>query len=268
MHHTDLVIEEGGQLFVVNYGEITAVPATRPEALRQNSSAGQGLAYRVFGEGSEETDKMLAHIDSPMGMFLREVSTGTASYNPFQMSNYSIAIAGIAKSGGTHVQVFFGELGGAIAYAHKKFQTETKSACLSSQVLYINTGLGLVSPKLDLGNFSFYARTDLTLEGGIWIKQYSDGTNKTKNPAEGDVNIVSNTKVTAEYKKGPVKVVGTAGIEIMPSFATAFPRATDGSSAEGLGSTLGVLPNRVTTTLDVNYQVTPKVNLFLGPPLV
>lgn len=294
LNHTTLAIEEGGQLYVVDYGSITAVPATRAEALAQGKAAGAGLAYRVFGEDTEETDKMLAHLDTPMGMFLREVSTGTATYNPFQIANYSMANVGIAKSGGSQIRVFFGELpggdmitgvaanlagksklpagfslehhlGGAIAYAHKKFMTDVKTASLQSEILYINTGLGVVAPQLDLGKFSFTARTDITLEGGVWLKQYKDNYgNKESSPSNGDANLVSRTTVTGEYKGEKVSVKATASAEVMPSITTSFPSKTDGSSPGDITSTMGILPNRVTTTLDISYKIAPKVNLNLG----
>lgn len=293
LNHTDLVIEEGNQLYVVNYGSITAVPATSVEALRQHKSSGAGLAYRVFGEDTEVTDKMLAHIDTPMGMFLREVSTGVSSYNPMQMANYSMANVGIAESGGSQVRVFYGELpggdmitgvaanlagksklpkgftleshlGGAIAYAHKKFSTDRQTSSLHSEVLYINTGLGLVAPQLDLGKFSFSARTDLTLEGGVWIKQYADSNGVAKDGLSGDANIISRTTVTGEYKGDKVEVKASVTAEVMPTITTSFPSDTKGGNASDIFSTMGIGANTITTTVDGKYKVTPKINLNLG----
>lgn len=289
--HTNLVIEEQGQIFTVNYGEVTSVASTSSDPLKQNTSSSSGIAYRIFGEKDENTDKMLAHIDSPMGMFLREVSTGTSSYNPFQNANYSLASVGIAKGDNKHVQVFFGELpggdlitgvaanigaasklpagftleshvSGAIAYSHKKFATETKKSSLHSEVLYINTGLGLVSPKLHLGNFSLQAKTSLTLESGIWLKQLQGEAQMS--PFSGDLNIVSHSKVTGEYNTDKVSVVGSLGVEVMPSFATSFPKVTDGSSMEGFDKSLGILPNRTTASIDLTYRPTNKTSLNLG----
>jgi hypothetical protein len=283
LHHTVLVIEEAERVYVVNYGEVTSMPAGRAYVLRQNSSAGHGLAYRVFNEENERLDQMVAHIDSPLGMLLREVSTGRSSYNPLARPSYSLASLGMANQNNDQVRLFIGELGGndmitgiavnlsrvrqlpagfrleahissALAYTNQRFLVDARASSLTSQILYINTGLGIISPKLELGNFSLSASTRLTVEGGVWLKQYSDAMNSNYDPVEGDGNVSSRTTVSAEYNTRRLSLGVSTELEIMPSFRTAFPSVTDGSSADGFASSLGILPNRLTTSVRVNYR--------------
>ncbi len=295
LHHTDLVVENQGRINIISYGNITQNKPGQGDILAQNSkeTAGFGLAYRIFSDAGE-IDKMVAHIDTPMGKFLREVTTGVSSYNPFENSNYSAIISGLEKEGGSGVRLFFGELGQgdavmgvavdlkgvdklsadfslkrylgtSLSYAHKKFRVDSSSEELHSAVLYVNTGLGVLSPKLDLKGFTIQARSDLALEGGLWFKHYSAMGDSTKN-FEGDFNLISRTGVDATLKVSrKFKLDGQVEIELMPSFKTAFPQSTDGSSgAYGLPQTLGVLPNRITGSITGTYQITPQINIFSG----
>jgi len=294
LHHTNLLIEKDGKVYIVNYGKIEEVANGGLDAIRQNGSAGHGLAYRIYSEDGDETDRMVAHIDSPMGKFLREVTRGTISYNPFESNDHSMLSLGLDNQDGIQIKTFLGELGSgdvimgiavnlegktklpagfslehhfssALAYAHKNFRVDNKKEQLHSEILYINTGLGLVAPELKSGDFTFSARTDIALEGGAWIKQYSameDGDSHF----EGDGNIVSRTKLTVKYNPNEkVEVALSSELELMPSYITAFPKAADGSSGtDGLFETMSVLPNRLTNNLNIKYGTIDGVNVFLG----
>ncbi len=290
LHHTDMVIELDGQVYVVDYGSITQAPASRPDPLRQDGRMGHGLAYRIFGEGTEQTDRMLAHIESPLGNFLHEVSTGRSPYNPFAERNYSNFSAALQNQEGSQVRVFFGELGGtdlvmgvaanlrgiarlpagfsleghvsgAIAYAYRNYQVDGRRTSLNSEILYVHTGLGIISPRLQLGPVALQARTDLSLVGGVWYKHF-EGAERNW---EGDGNLVSRTGVTATYEGSRVRVQAQGMAEIVPSFTTAFPSSTDGSSGmDGLSSTLSILPNRIQGGLDLTLRTGTGYNPFVG----
>jgi len=293
LHHTNLLIERNGRVNIIDYGNITTSDPGQLDMLAQNRRGGHGLAYRIFTDDGE-IDSMVAHIDSPMGKFLREVSTGTSSFNPFESHDYTLVTAGLQNSSGSHVKLFFGELGGgdaimgvavnfsgvadlpagfslqgyisgALAYAHRTFHVDNTSESLHSGIIYINTGLGIVSPKLELSNFTFQARTDLVLEGGVWIKQYS-AMEDDDSRYEGDFNLVSRTRVDMTIRPTRnFQIAAGVELELVPSFRTAFPSSTDGSSGvDGLGQTLGVLPNRVTASLDATYTFPSGVDLTAG----
>lgn len=296
LHHTNLIIEDKGKINIIDYGEITVNNPGSIDILAQNSKSrsGHGLAYRIFSDDGE-IDKMVAHIDTPLGKFLREVSTGNASYDPFVNTNYTTITAGINNQEGTAIRTFFGELGqgdavmgvaldlkgihklpagfklqsylaSSLSYAHKTFRVaSTSEESLHSGILYLNTGLGVLSPKLEIKGFNFQAQTDFYLEGGAWIKKYSEieGSN---NSLEGDFNLTSRTKLDiSKQVTRKFKIDGSIEINLIPSFKTAFPSSTDGSSGlSGLGETLGILPNRVTASLNLQYEVNPKINIFAG----
>ncbi|MBI2521761.1 MAG: hypothetical protein HYV97_15200 [Bdellovibrio sp.] len=294
LHHTNLIIEDQGKINVINYGEIMQNSPGTADLLAQNTSIpGHGLAYRIFTDDGE-IDKMVAHVDTPLGKFLREVTTGRSSFNPFESTNYTTLTAGLQSSGGTAVRIFFGELGqgdavmgvavdlkgvnrlgagftlqsylsSAIAYTYNTFRTPTSTETLHSGILYINTGLGVVSPKLELRGFTFQARTDLVLEGGVWMKSYS-AMDEDDSRFEGDFNLISRTRVDASLQvTRRFRIDAGVEIELIPSFKTAFPSSTDGSSGtDGLAETLGILPNRTTVRLGANYQLAPDLNLFGG----
>ncbi|MEK6626771.1 MAG: hypothetical protein AABY86_17520, partial [Bdellovibrionota bacterium] len=273
LHHTNLIIEDQGRINVINYGEIVQNAPGSSDLLAQNTSLpGYGLGYRIFTDDGE-IDRMVAHIDTPLGKFLREVSTGRSSFNPFETSNYTTLTAGLHSSGGTSVRMFFGELGQgdavmgvavdlkgvnrlgagftlqsylstAIAYTYNTFRTSTTTETLHSGILYINTGLGVVSPKLELRGFTFQARTDLVLEGGVWMKSYS-AMDEDDSRFEGDFNLISRSRVDLGLQvTRRFRLDAGVEIELIPSFKTAFPSSTYGSSGvDGLAQTLGVLPN-------------------------
>jgi hypothetical protein len=295
LHHTNLVIEHEGQIYIVDYGNISRNGPDSNNMLAQTIRPDHGIAYRIFGEGTEENDQMLAHIDSPLGKFLREVSTGRASYNPFESTNYGLMQIGLDnQSSGSHVRIFFGEIGQgdivtgvavnlqgatelgagfrleghfstALSYAYRQFQNAGEASTLHSEILYINTGFGFVSPNFTVGDFTFSGRTDFVLEGGFWIKQFS-GSDSDDSMFEGDGNLINRTRIQAIYQPSDrIQLRASGEIEVMPTFGTAFPSSTDGSSgAEGLVDTLGIGVNRVTTALDLTYRTDTGIDIFGG----
>ena len=295
LHHTNLVIEHEGQIYIIDYGNISRNGPDSNNMLAQNVRPDHGIAYRIFSEDGEENDQMVAHIDSPLGKFLREVSTGRASYNPFESTNYGLMQIGLDnQTSGSHVRLFIGEIGegevvtgvalnfqgaselgagfrleghfsAALAYAYRQFNFAGTSSSLHSEILYINTGFGFVSPNFTVGDFTFSGRTDFVLEGGFWIKQFS-GSDSDDSMFEGDGNLINRTKIQAIYQASDrLSVRATGEIEIVPTFGTAFPSSTDGSSgADGLVDTLGAGVNRVTTGIDLTYRTDSGIDLFAG----
>jgi hypothetical protein len=155
----------------------------------------------------------------------------------------------------------------ALSYAHRTFMSDNRKASMHSEILYINTGLGLVSPLLHAGPLSFQARTDLSLEGGGWIKQFTDfDGNPGDDNFEGDGNIISRTQARLVFAPTQaLRVTATGTVELTPSFSTAFPSSTDGSSgAAGLPETIHVVPTRIQGDLDINYRLPSGVDLFAG----
>jgi len=293
LHHTDLVIEHAGKVNIINYGQRTQNSPGSGDLLAQNNSLpSHGLAYRIFTDDGE-IDKMVLHVDSPLGKMLREVTTGRSSYNPFETNNYTTITAGL-ESGGVAVRTFFGQIDGgdaimgvavnlkgvtklpagfslqsylglSLAYAHRTFRIDGARESLDSGILYINTGLGVVSPKLELKGFTLQARTDLVLEGGAWYKQFST-MDADDSRFEGDGNLISRTRVDVSiHPTRNFRIDAYAELELIPTFKTAFPSSTDGSSGtDGLWETLGVIPNRVTAGLDLTYRTSGGVDIFGG----
>lgn len=295
LHHTNLIIEDKGKIHIVDYRNIVTNEVGSADVLAQNSSSrsGHGLAYRIFTDEGE-IDKMVAHIDTPLGKFLREVSTGNTSFNPFERANYTSIATTVKKSGGGAVRLFFGELdqgdalmgvainmndikslpagfklksyiASSLSYAHRTFITDDKFETLHSGILYLNTGLGVLSPKLELNGISFQAQSHVYLEMGTWIKSYSE-TSEGFSPFEADGNIINRSRIDLSKKISKnFKFDGNLELSLMPSFKTAFPESSDGSSfAKGLGQTLGIIPNRVTSSINFNYKINSLADIFSG----
>ncbi len=66
-----------------------------------------------------------------------------------------------------------------------------------------------------------------------------------------------------------ITVNASSEIELMPTFGTSFPESHDGSNGAGpelagLWDTMGILPNRITNRLGINYITEDGLNIFGG----